>query len=319
MKKAQGATEYIIIVSIVLIIALMVAYVMGAIPGIGIGVGKRAAQSYWDSTDIAIKDWAVGGDGTIALTLRNNKAENVVITGISARGEPIFSGSKPFSLGQQKVITGKLKENVDGNYALDISITYQDSTGAAFTIEGKERIVGKAASSIEGQDTTSRNIILKPTAAVSYQDEGTTEYDDLALLLDKDDDFGPTNCGSGCGITVTKPYYATGTSPTYFDALALRFDAAGYDLSGYNTILKFYIRDGGYSSGWHHYKIYDQFLDNSECIDGRPPCGASTSFDSGYEGWINVTLDETYLDDGEFSLRIWNAAVDVIFIELEDI
>jgi len=45
-KKGQGATEYLVILAIVIIIALIVVGVMGGIPGVGSGAKSRASASY---------------------------------------------------------------------------------------------------------------------------------------------------------------------------------------------------------------------------------------------------------------------------------
>ena len=45
-KKGQGATEYLIILAIVIIIALIVIGVIGGIPSIGISASSRASSTY---------------------------------------------------------------------------------------------------------------------------------------------------------------------------------------------------------------------------------------------------------------------------------
>jgi len=68
MKKAQGATEYLIILAIVIIIALIVVGAMGGIPGIGTGAKSRASASFWQTSDIAIPSYAVSaGADTLAV------------------------------------------------------------------------------------------------------------------------------------------------------------------------------------------------------------------------------------------------------------
>ena len=63
-KKAQTATEYLIILAVVIVVALIVVGVMGGIPGIGKGVGRKASSSYWKSADVAIDSYSVAADGT---------------------------------------------------------------------------------------------------------------------------------------------------------------------------------------------------------------------------------------------------------------
>ncbi|RLG69902.1 MAG: hypothetical protein DRO04_02685, partial [Candidatus Iainarchaeum archaeon] len=103
----------------------------------------------------------------------------------------------------------------------------------------------------------------------------------------------------------------------YFDALAIQFDPSGYSPEIYDAYVRFYIRDGGYSDTWHHYKIYDAYRSNSECTDVPPwNCPNAKSFTDGYEGWIEEQIPDSYWDDGDLSIRIWDASVDRVEIKL---
>ena len=70
MKKAQAATEYLIVLAVVIIIALIVIGVMGGIPGIG-GAGFDPNQ------------------GGIPAQTANPNATRELQTGQSATGEEI--------------------------------------------------------------------------------------------------------------------------------------------------------------------------------------------------------------------------------------
>jgi hypothetical protein len=81
-RKAQTATEYLIILAVVIIIALIVVGVLGVIPGIG-GGGKSSAKSaFWDTAKIGIASlaWAQAGNDT--FTVKNNMPNTIVIQNI---------------------------------------------------------------------------------------------------------------------------------------------------------------------------------------------------------------------------------------------
>ena len=65
-KKSQTATEYLIILSIVIVIALVVISVLGGIPSIGIGASKNTALLKYQSTvPVAITKWNVVNNYTV--------------------------------------------------------------------------------------------------------------------------------------------------------------------------------------------------------------------------------------------------------------
>ena len=79
-KKAQTATEYMIILAVVIIIALIVVGVLGDIPGISGGSRSRASQAYWETADIGIVSYSAsaGGDN-VTLVVQNNLRDTIVI------------------------------------------------------------------------------------------------------------------------------------------------------------------------------------------------------------------------------------------------
>ena len=96
-KKAQTATEYLIILAVVIIIALIVVGVLGGIPGIGKGAASRTSAAYWQTSDIAIPSYAIGQDGSaddLNLTVRNNNVLMIVRLSRPASGRRLWWMSK---------------------------------------------------------------------------------------------------------------------------------------------------------------------------------------------------------------------------------
>ena len=70
-SKAQGATEYMIVLAIVIIIALLVIIVMKGVPSIGKSGATRSSAAFWETADIGFMAYAVDSSG-ITMNIRNN-------------------------------------------------------------------------------------------------------------------------------------------------------------------------------------------------------------------------------------------------------
>jgi hypothetical protein len=315
-SSGQSVTEYLVIIAVILIMVLIVVGVMGWFPGFGTGLNETQSKAYWRTVSpLSLRDWKItSNSGEAQFVFQNMGIDPIIVTEITVGGTPIVvEPDTEVPAGSIATITGLAGKACPSgsNYEYDIKIDYdvkRVSTGLTFL--GKKPIVGEC----ELSSGSPGAITIGPALAISYQDEGTLECDDTSLLSALDGIFGPDACG-----TVDMPYYATGTSPRYFDAVALKFNVSGFEPQNYNAILRFYARDGGYSGNWHHYLIHDSFQDNSTCYDSSPPCGGSISFANGYEGWIEVPLADSTWENGEFSLRLWDAAIDRVELRLDPV
>jgi hypothetical protein len=87
MNKSQTATEYLIILAVVIIIALIVVGVLGGIPGIGGSASTQALNAYWSTSKIGVNSIAIAATTNAAnndtIILRNNLASTITITGVS--------------------------------------------------------------------------------------------------------------------------------------------------------------------------------------------------------------------------------------------
>ncbi len=146
-RKAQTATEYLIILAVVIIIALIVVGVMGGIPGIGGGAKGRASQAYWSTADIAFPSYSVDTtDGT--LNVRNNLVNTIRITDVDLGGnlDPLTDWTPPLPItltsGQsQQIVTANANvvcDNAGDSFSYTISIAYTDTaTGTDYTFTGE--------------------------------------------------------------------------------------------------------------------------------------------------------------------------------------
>ncbi|MEM4755942.1 MAG: hypothetical protein QW594_02305 [Candidatus Woesearchaeota archaeon] len=94
-SKAQTATEYMIILAVVIIIALIVVGVMGGIPGIGKSTGSRTSSAAWKTADVGIDDYSFAATGGRIL-VKNNFAFPIRITDINISTVPTGSPTITF-------------------------------------------------------------------------------------------------------------------------------------------------------------------------------------------------------------------------------
>lgn len=149
-RKAQGATEYLIILAVVIIIALIVIGAMGGIPGIGTGARQRASASYWQTADIAIPSYATSAaTDTITLTAKNNLRNSISSLALTVEGTSLTCSATSLAPGQSTECSGtKACAAAGDSYSYDVSVTYiDDETGASYTFTGEgHKLEGKCAS-----------------------------------------------------------------------------------------------------------------------------------------------------------------------------
>ena len=83
--RAQGATEYLVLLAVVLIVALVSVALLGFFPGMASDSQRVQSETYWRSAQpVAITEWAAkASDYTYPyFRVRNNGAYPIRITGI---------------------------------------------------------------------------------------------------------------------------------------------------------------------------------------------------------------------------------------------
>ena len=152
--------------------------------------------------------------------------------------------------------------------------------------------------------------------AISFQNEGTTlTYDDTPKLISNDEDYGPTMTG-----LVDVDYYATGTSMVHFDAISVHFDLSGIvgSLEDYSLRLIIDLQKGDYyNNDWQYYLILpgDQNPTNEDTSAGTFEF-AKKEVSSGTVIRLEVPVDASILVDGWVTIRLYNARVDYVELEL---
>ena len=146
-KKGQGATEYLIILAVVIVIALIVVGVLGGIPGIGSNSQAQAARLYWESQDVAISDYFLSaGTDLLTLTVRNNVEDTITVQSITVGGT---SNSTDLTLNPGETGTYVISKNCANQgdpFEYEVEVTYNNvAQNANYTFTGSSKILGQCA------------------------------------------------------------------------------------------------------------------------------------------------------------------------------
>jgi hypothetical protein len=140
--KSQTATEYLIILAVVIVIALVVVNTMGGFPGIGAGTNKKVSDMKLSSDTIGIESYSIGTDSSL-FKLKNNFYDTVTVTQFRVNNQTNLtcnsSNTNPalpivLNIGQSKIINCSAVNT--STYTLSnrqtpmIGVTYTDNMGA---------------------------------------------------------------------------------------------------------------------------------------------------------------------------------------------
>ena len=138
VKKGQTATEYLIILAVVIVISLVVVGVLGGIPGIGASAAARSSAAYWKTQDVAITDYAVSASGADTIIVKNNLRNTITLNDAVVNSIDLESGSPTLGPGASKTYTGSIDACTAGQpFRYSVSLSYQDGvTEATYNITG---------------------------------------------------------------------------------------------------------------------------------------------------------------------------------------
>lgn len=83
-KRGQTATEYLVILAIIIVIALVVVSVLSDSIGFGSDITATQSRATWATNpDVAVTDFVILQSGYGAITVRNNLRNNIIIESIT--------------------------------------------------------------------------------------------------------------------------------------------------------------------------------------------------------------------------------------------
>jgi hypothetical protein len=145
-KRGQAATEYLIILAVVVIIALIVVGVLGGFQGLSGGINRQQSEAYWSSiADVGVLPNYKISPAIAELTIKNNRPFAIKISSVLIDGVGAMS---PVGITVPPGLTTNV--NVSGHsciiqeqYTYNVQIIYIDpSTGRQFTFRGQQPLVG---------------------------------------------------------------------------------------------------------------------------------------------------------------------------------
>ncbi|MEM4662703.1 MAG: hypothetical protein QXM75_01650 [Candidatus Diapherotrites archaeon] len=142
-NRAQGTTEYLIILAVIIIIALVVAGVMGWFPGLGGAITEQQSKAYWQgsSSPIAVTDWKISSTGA-TFVLKNVGTDKLEVTDISVGGTALDLNDTILNAGETVTVStnnGVADCSAGKTYQYNLEITYNVIGG----IQGKKLVGAK--------------------------------------------------------------------------------------------------------------------------------------------------------------------------------
>lgn len=147
--KGQVSTEYLIILAVVLVVALVVVFLVGGFAGLGAGNLETQSRNYWaGASPFAIKTVKASGT-TLELEVVNNDIAQLTLTDVSIGATSVFSNATVFDSGESTVLSATLPSSCGNagdpyNYE-DISITYTKGSVTGLRQVGSQPLVGRCS------------------------------------------------------------------------------------------------------------------------------------------------------------------------------
>jgi hypothetical protein len=117
-KNAQTATEYLIILAVVIIIALIVVAVIGRVPEIGGNSGSNVGTIGWKTATIGIDSFRMRTAGDDSIRIINNVGDDIRVTNMTVNGINVINGTVTVLAGRSQevsraVLTAAVTENAE--------------------------------------------------------------------------------------------------------------------------------------------------------------------------------------------------------------
>ena len=153
-KEGQGATEYLVLLAIVLVICLVTVSLLNFFPVFSADARMTESQYYWKAAKpIQILDSSQNPyTNTLSIVVNNGQSEQLRILDITVDGNGAIGRNNTTTFlagGEKKVVRIAMVGDtcVEGSrYEYDIILTYQNQDGTLINKEyGDKKLVGKCA------------------------------------------------------------------------------------------------------------------------------------------------------------------------------
>lgn len=148
--KGQGSTEYLVILAVVLVVALIVIGLLGQFTGFGTAGLQQQSTAYWQAASpLSISAIKVSGANSVQMDIKNQLTQRLNLTNVSFDGVDIGTGVKVFSPGQTVTVSGTVAGfNCSSGQPFEFTkviLTYNQGNIAGLTEVGDKTLVGKCS------------------------------------------------------------------------------------------------------------------------------------------------------------------------------
>jgi len=147
-KKGQVSTEYLVILAVVLVVALIVVALVGGMSPVSTGVSESQSKNYWLSVaPVSVSSWKYATT-SLDLTLQNMGGQKVTVTDINI-GSSTFATNISMAVGETKPVTVTSLPtcgSAGASFELqNITIKYSMGTISGLIEKGDKSMVGKCS------------------------------------------------------------------------------------------------------------------------------------------------------------------------------
>lgn len=139
-KLGQTTTEYLIILAVVIVIALIVVGIIGGPVAIK-GEKQVVDKDYWTTAPVGITSAGISASGNDIIVIKNNKLENIVVNSIEFDAGNNFVDTAITLESGEEIKVAPTRSIVDctpgQSFSYDVIINYKvESSGLTYTESG---------------------------------------------------------------------------------------------------------------------------------------------------------------------------------------
>jgi len=146
-SRAQGTIEYLLIIAVVIVIALVVVSLLTGFLDTGSGVSVSENKLFWSSQALGLSDAGIDEQGDAFFVVTNNTGESITLTGYRVNGvSKNFTGTQPvIASGGKKVVFVDGQDACGGSACSwdDFSLAYTTMHGLTKVSSGNDLVLEK--------------------------------------------------------------------------------------------------------------------------------------------------------------------------------
>ncbi|VVB98566.1 Uncharacterised protein [uncultured archaeon] len=147
--RGQASTEYIVILAVVLVVALVVIGLLGQFTGFSTAGLEQQSTAYWQATSpFSIQNAKVSGN-TVQLDIKNQLTQRLNLTNISFDGVDVGTGARTFAPGQTVTLGGTITgfncTSAQPYEFTKVIIRYDQGSISGLTQVGDKSLAGKCS------------------------------------------------------------------------------------------------------------------------------------------------------------------------------